>query len=330
MMEAVGASWHPCEKEGTIIHVAIDGVYAGHIVISDVIKVNAARAIEALHQNGIKRTVMLTGDAKKVAEHVAAALSLDEAYGELLPQDKVAKVEELLRQRKGGKLAFVGDGINDAPVLSRADVGIAMGAMGSDAAIEAADVVLMDDDPLKIAVAQRIARKTMRIVYENIVFSIGVKAVVLVLGAIGLANMWAAIFADVGVMVLAVLNAMRALFASGKVPELPAATGAREEVLPSGAEVETIPVPEPHVERNPAPAAETLPQRSYRIEVDCANCANLMEQAANKVDGVKYATINFMMQEMKVEFERDADQQSVMEQVRAVCKKIEDDCEVYI
>lgn len=202
--------------------------------------------------------------------------------------------------------------------------------MGSDAAIEAADVVLMDDDPLKIAVAQRIARKTMRIVYENIVFSIGVKAVVLVLGAIGLANMWAAIFADVGVMVLAVLNAMRALFASGKVPELPTAAGAREEVLPSGAEVETIPVPEPHAERKPAPAAEALPQRSYRIEVDCANCANLMEQAANKVDGVKHAAINFMMQEMKVEFERDADQQSVMERVREACKKIEDDCEIYI
>ena len=330
MMEAVGAAWHPCEKEGTIIHVAIDGVYAGHIVISDVIKANSTRAIEALHKNGIKRTVMLTGDAKKVAEHVAAALSLDEAYGELLPQDKVAKVEALLQQGRGGKLAFVGDGINDAPVLSRADVGIAMGAMGSDAAIEAADVVLMDDDPLKIAVAQRIARKTMRIVYENIVFSIGVKAVVLVLGAIGLANMWAAIFADVGVMVLAVLNAMRALFASGKVPELPAAAGAREEVLPSGAEVETIPVPEPHAERKPAPAAEALPQRSYRIEVDCANCANLMEQAANKVDGVKHAAINFMMQEMKVEFECDADQQSVMERVREACKKIEDDCEIYI
>ena len=330
MMEAVGAAWHPCEKEGTIIHVAIDGVYAGHIVISDVIKANSARAIEALHKNGIKRTVMLTGDAKKVAEHVAAALSLDEAYGELLPQDKVAKVEALLQQGRGGKLAFVGDGINDAPVLSRADVGIAMGAMGSDAAIEAADVVLMDDDPLKIAVAQRIARKTMRIVYENIVFSIGVKAVVLVLGAIGLANMWAAIFADVGVMVLAVLNAMRALFASGKVPELPTAAGAREEVLPSGAEVETIPVPEPHAERKPAPAAEALPQRSYRIEVDCANCANLMEQAANKVDGVKHAAINFMMQEMKVEFECDADQQSVMERVREACKKIEDDCEIYI
>lgn len=330
MMEAVGAAWHPCEKEGTIIHVAIDGVYAGHIVISDVIKANAARAIEALHKNGIKRTVMLTGDAKKVAERVAAALSLDEAYGELLPQDKVAKVEALLQQGRGGKLAFVGDGINDAPVLSRADVGIAMGAMGSDAAIEAADVVLMDDDPLKIAVAQRIARKTMRIVYENIVFSIGVKAVVLVLGAIGLANMWAAIFADVGVMVLAVLNAMRALFASGKVPDLPAATGAREEVLPSGAEVETIPVPEHPAADEAVGAAELLPQRSYRIEVDCANCANLMEQEANKVAGVKHAAINFMMQELKVEFEHDADQQSVMEQVRAVCKKIEDDCEVYI
>ena len=211
MMESIGAAWHPCERKGTIIHVSIDGVYAGHIVISDVIKANAAAAIDALHKNGIRRTVMLTGDAKSVADQVAAELSLDEVYSELLPQDKVAKVEALLRQEQGGKLAFVGDGINDAPVLSRADVGIAMGAMGSDAAIEAADVVLMDDDPLKIAVAQRIARKTMRIVRENIVFSIGVKAVVLVLGAVGLANMWAAIFADVGVMVLAVLNAIRAL-----------------------------------------------------------------------------------------------------------------------
>lgn len=330
MMEAVGAAWHPCEKEGTIIHVAIDSVYAGHIVISDVIKTNAARAIEALHRQGIKRTVMLTGDAKKVASRVAAALSLDEAYGELLPQDKVAKVEELLQQGTGGKLAFVGDGINDAPVLSRADVGIAMGAMGSDAAIEAADVVLMDDDPLKIAVAQRIARKTMRIVYENIVFSIGVKAVVLVLGAIGLASMWAAIFADVGVMVLAVLNAMRALLASGKVPELPDVSGVREEVLPSGAAVESIPVPEHPADSAPVKAAETLPMRSYRIEVDCANCANLMEQAANKVDGVRHAAINFMMQEMKVEFDHDADQKSVMENVREACKKVEDDCEVYI
>lgn len=330
MMESIGAAWHPCERKGTIIHVSIDGVYAGHIVISDVIKANAAAAIAALHKNGIRRTVMLTGDAKSVADQVAAELSLDEAYSELLPQDKVAKVEALLRQEQGGKLAFVGDGINDAPVLSRADVGIAMGAMGSDAAIEAADVVLMDDDPLKIAVAQRIARKTMRIVRENIVFSIAVKAVVLVLGAVGLANMWAAIFADVGVMVLAVLNAMRALFASGQLPETPVAAAVREAVLPSGAAVETIPVPQAVAESEPVKEAGSVPHHSYRIEVDCANCANLMEQAANKVPGIRHAAINFMMQEMKVEFEPDADPKEVMPRVRTACKKVEDDCEIYI
>ncbi|MBP8597737.1 MAG: cadmium-translocating P-type ATPase [Selenomonas sp.] len=214
MMEAVGADWHDCDKVGTIIHVAINRVYAGHIVISDVVKAHAGKAIAALHQNGVDRTVMLTGDASQVADHVAGQLGIDKVFSELLPQDKVSKLEDLLAARQGvrGRLAFVGDGINDAPVLSRADVGIAMGALGSDAAIEAADVVLMDDDPLKIATAKRIARKTLRIVHQNIWFAIGIKVLVLLLGAVGLANMWAAIFADVGVMVLAVLNAMRALF----------------------------------------------------------------------------------------------------------------------
>lgn len=213
LMEAIGAKWHDCEKSGTIVHVAIDGNYVGHIVISDVIKDNAKEAIAALRKNGISETVMLTGDTKKVAENVAGELNITKVYSDLLPQDKVFKVEELLADTdRKGKLAFVGDGINDAPVLSRADVGIAMGALGADAAIEAADIVLMDDDPQKIAVAQKIARKTLRIVHENIVFSIGIKVLVMILGAIGLANMWAAIFADVGVMILAVLNAIRALF----------------------------------------------------------------------------------------------------------------------
>lgn len=212
LMDAVGASWHACEQVGTIIHVAIEGEYAGHIVIADVIKDNAGAAIAALHKNGIKDTIMLTGDAREVAASVATKLGIDNVHSELLPQDKVTKVEELLARERKGKLAFVGDGINDAPVLSRADVGIAMGAMGSDAAIEAADIVLMDDDPLKIATAQHVARKTIAIVKENIYFSIGIKVIVLLLGAIGIANMWAAIFADVGVMVLAVLNAIRALF----------------------------------------------------------------------------------------------------------------------
>lgn len=212
LMQTVGASSHDCGEIGTIIHVAINGEYAGHIVINDVIKDNAKQAIYELHKNGIKQTVMLTGDTKKVGDSVAKELAIDSVYSELLPQDKVAKVENLLVEKKQGKLAFVGDGINDAPVLSRADVGIAMGAMGSDAAIEAADIVLMDDNPLKIAVAQRIARKTLAIVKENIYFSIGIKVIVLFLGAIGIANMWAAIFADVGVMILAILNAIRALF----------------------------------------------------------------------------------------------------------------------
>jgi Cd2+/Zn2+-exporting ATPase len=199
---------------GTTIHVALDGEYAGHIIIADVLKEHAKEAITALKKNGIRQTVMLTGDAMKVADKVAADLQLDTVYSQLLPQDKVAKVEELLAAQKTGKLAFVGDGINDAPVLSRADVGIAMGAMGSDAAIEAADIVLMDDDPLKISIAQRVARKTLRIVKQNIYFSIGIKVLVMIGGALGFANMWAAIFADVGVMVLAVLNAVRAMFVS--------------------------------------------------------------------------------------------------------------------
>ena len=216
LMETIGASWHECSHglPGTTIHVALDGEYAGHIIIADVLKEHAKEAITALKKNGIRQTVMLTGDAMKVADKVAADLQLDTVYSQLLPQDKVAKVEELLVAQKTGKLAFVGDGINDAPVLSRADVGIAMGAMGSDAAIEAADIVLMDDDPLKISVAQRVARKTLRIVKQNIYFSIGVKVLVMIGGALGFANMWAAIFADVGVMVLAVLNAVRAMFVS--------------------------------------------------------------------------------------------------------------------
>jgi len=212
MMESIGAKWHECDAVGTMIHGAVEGEYAGHIVISDVVKENAAAAIHALKKDGIKQAVMLTGDSAQIADKVAASLKLDMVYSQLLPQDKVAKVEELLQQPATGKLAFVGDGINDAPVLSRADVGIAMGAMGSDAAIEAADIVLMDDDPLKISVARRIARKTLRIVKQNIYFSIGIKVLVLLLGALGFANMWAAIFADVGVMVLAVLNAVRAMF----------------------------------------------------------------------------------------------------------------------
>ena len=193
--------------------MAIDGVYAGHILISDLMKPHAKEAVEALKRAGIKKTVMLTGDRKQVAEQVAAELGIDEVYSELLPADKVVKVEELLGKKKEKeKLAFVGDGINDAPVLSRADIGIAMGALGSDAAIEAADIVLMDDDPLKISKAIRISRKCLRIVYENIYFAIGIKIICLFLGAIGIANMWMAIFADVGVMVIAVLNAIRALY----------------------------------------------------------------------------------------------------------------------
>ena len=213
LMKKLGIEYHDCSHVGTIVHVAIDGRYAGHILISDVIKEHAAEAIAALKKSGIVKTVMLTGDAKNVAEHVAAQLGIDEVCSELLPGDKVEKVEELLTKKpEKDKLAFVGDGINDAPVLSRADIGIAMGALGSDAAIEAADIVLMDDDPLKIAKAIRISRKCLRIVYENIYFAIGIKVICLVLGALGIANMWFAIFADVGVMILAVLNAIRTLF----------------------------------------------------------------------------------------------------------------------
>ena len=207
LMKKLGIEYHDCS------HVAIDGKYAGHILISDVIKEHAAEAIAALKKSGIEKTVMLTGDAKNVADHVAAQLGIDEVCSELLPGDKVEKVEELLTKKsEKDKLAFVGDGINDAPVLSRADIGIAMGALGSDAAIEAADIVLMDDDPLKISKAIRISRKCIRIVYENIYFAIGIKVICLVLGALGIANMWFAIFADVGVMILAVLNAIRTLF----------------------------------------------------------------------------------------------------------------------
>ena len=213
LMDKLGVKWIDCHQAGTIIHMAVDGKYAGHIVISDIEKPHAKEAVRALRSAGVEKTVMLTGDSWKVAEHVAADLGIDEVHAELLPADKVEKVEELIEKRpEKGKLAFVGDGINDAPVLSRADIGIAMGAMGSDAAIEAADIVLMDDDPLKIAKAIRISRKCLRIVYENIWFAIGIKLICLVLGAAGIANMWLAIFADVGVMIIAVLNAIRALF----------------------------------------------------------------------------------------------------------------------
>ena len=210
LMESLGAKWTPCERTGTIIHIAVDGEYEGHIVISDTVKPDAAEAIQALRGLGVRRTVMLTGDSEAVGKRVAEELGLDEAFCGLLPADKVEHVEQLLKESKGA-LAFVGDGINDAPVLSRADIGIAMGALGSDAAIEAADVVLMNDRPLSIATAISISRRTHRIVRQNIVFALGVKAVVLVLSALGLANMWAAVFADVGVSVLAILNAMRAL-----------------------------------------------------------------------------------------------------------------------
>ena len=213
LMKRIGVEAVECHQVGTVIHVAIDGAYAGHILISDVLKPTSKEAIVNLKKNGIKETVMLTGDIDKVAQQVAGELGVDRVYSELLPADKVSKVEELLAKKtEKEKLAFVGDGINDAPVLSRADIGIAMGAMGSDAAIEAADVVLMDDDPMKIVKAIRIAKKCMRIVYENIYFAIGIKVICLILGAVGIANMWDAIFADVGVMIIAVLNAIRTLF----------------------------------------------------------------------------------------------------------------------
>lgn len=213
LMEKLGIAYHDCHSVGTIIHMAVNGKYAGHIVISDVVKPTSKEAVRALKAAGVEKTVMLTGDAGKVADKVAGELGIDEVYSQLLPADKVAKVEEILKNRpQKAKVAFVGDGINDAPVLSRADIGIAMGAMGSDAAIEAADVVLMDDDPLKISKAIRISRKCLRIVHQNTWFAIGVKVICLALGALGIANMWLAIFADVGVMILAVLNAIRALF----------------------------------------------------------------------------------------------------------------------
>ena len=227
LMDKVGANAHECERclehqhHGSILHVSIDGAYAGHIVISDVIKPHSKQAVYDLKKNGVSKTVMLTGDLKRVADKVAEDLGLDVVFSELLPQDKVAKVEELLNAKRNedDRLVFVGDGINDAPVLSRADIGVAMGAMGSDAAIEAADVVLMDDDPLKIVTAIKISRKCLRIVKENIYFAIGIKLACLLLGALGIANMWVAIFADVGVMVLAVLNAIRCMFAKGVKPE---------------------------------------------------------------------------------------------------------------
>ena len=213
LMKRIGVEAVECHQVGTVIHVAIDGAYAGHILISDVLKPTSKEAIVNLKKNGIKETVMLTGDIDKVAQQVAGELGVDRVYSELLPADKVSKVEELLAKKtETEKLAFVGDGINDAPVLSRADIGIAMGALGSDAAIEAADVVLMDDDPMKIVKAIRIAKKCIRIVYENIYFAIGIKVICLILGAVGIANMWVAIFADVGVMIIAVLNAIRTLF----------------------------------------------------------------------------------------------------------------------
>ena len=213
LMNRLGIAYQDCHHVGTVVHMAIDGKYAGHILISDIIKPHAKEAIAELKKAGISKTVMLTGDSKRVADQVAEELGIQEVYSELLPADKVSRVEELLNQKsEKDKLAFVGDGINDAPVLSRADIGIAMGALGSDAAIEAADIVLMDDDPLKISKAIKIARKCIRIVYENIYFAIGIKVLFLLLGAIGIANMWMAIFADVGVMILAVLNAIRALF----------------------------------------------------------------------------------------------------------------------
>lgn len=212
LMAEHGASWHDCDLTGTILHVTVDGAYVGHIVIADVVKDDAAQAITDLHAAGVHRCVMLTGDRQDVAEAVAARLGIDEVRAQLLPQDKVAEVERLLAGEKdGGRLAFVGDGINDAPVLTRADVGIAMGAMGSDAAIEAADVVLMDDRPSKIAQAMRVARKTMRIVWQNIVFALGVKLLILALAAVGIANMWLAVFGDVGVAMIAILNAMRCM-----------------------------------------------------------------------------------------------------------------------
>ena len=323
LMKKQSIAYEPCESAGTVVYVGQEQTFLGALVISDTVKQGAAEAIHKMKNVGVKKCVMLTGDREKTAKHVADELKLDEVHAELLPGDKVDEVEKLLSAQKDGeRLAFVGDGINDAPVLSRADVGIAMGAMGSDAAIEAADIVLMDDDPLKISVAKRIAKKTLRIVHQNIVFSIGVKVIVLVLGAIGLASMWAAIFADVGVMIIAVLNAMRALFAGGRAPVIPAAKNEGKTAAES-------------LDDDKAAGAVSSPQEtsavhSYKIDVDCANCANLMEGAAKKTAGVRNAVVNFMMQEMKVEFRDGADPQQVMQQVRTNCKKVEDDCEIYL
>ena len=229
-MEEIGVKWHPCHRIGTTVHVAIDGEYAGHLVISDEVKPDAYTAIEALRAQNVKKTVMLTGDARTVGEKTAEELGIDQVFAQLLPTDKVEHVEALMREKsKNGKLVFVGDGINDAPVLSRADIGIAMGAMGSDAAIEAADIVLMDDKPSKIATAIRISQRTLRIVHQNIVFALVVKGVVLLLGALGISGMWEAVFADVGVSVIAILNAMRALKTNGRDVQLRAAARASEE-----------------------------------------------------------------------------------------------------
>lgn len=212
LMEDIGSAWHPCHRIGTTVHVAVNSVYMGHIVISDEIKTESAEAVKELRDTGVRKTVMLTGDIQAVGESVAKELRLDEVYTQLLPDDKVNCVEKLMKQKSSrGTLVFVGDGINDAPVLARADVGVAMGAMGSDAAIEAADIVLMDDQPRKLAAAIRISRRTLSIVRQNIVFALTVKALVLTLGALGYANMWEAVFADVGVSVIAICNAMRAL-----------------------------------------------------------------------------------------------------------------------
>lgn len=218
LMQREGFAYEADTQAGTVVHVAVDGSYAGYILISDVVKEQAGEAVRALKKAGVKQTVMLTGDARAVAEQVAGNLGIDQVKSELLPADKVEAVEGLLAAKAPGEnLAFVGDGINDAPVLSRADIGVAMGALGSDAAIEAADIVLMDDNPMKLATAIRISRKCLRIVYENIVFALAVKAICLVLGAVGIANMWIAIFADVGVMVIAVLNAIRCLSVKGEI-----------------------------------------------------------------------------------------------------------------
>ena len=229
-MEEIGVKWHPCHRIGTTVHVAIDGEYAGHLVISDEVKPDAYTAIEALRAQNVKKTVMLTGDARTVGEKTAEELGIDQVFAQLLPTDKVDHVEALMREKsKNGKLVFVGDGINDAPVLSRADIGIAMGAMGSDAAIEAADIVLMDDKPSKIATAIRISQRTLRIVHQNIVFALVVKGIVLLLGALGISGMWEAVFADVGVSVIAILNAMRALKTNGRDVQLRASARASEE-----------------------------------------------------------------------------------------------------